>query len=108
MDKKKIEAYTYYKDMYPGAIILFHIGTDFVALADDAQKVAQSQVDVLLDNAGEARISEDDLETISALGDTFQVRMVSYRNDAGMLDYPDVDRLKQEKYADYWKFFDLI
>lgn len=102
MNKKQIEAYSYYKSLSPGAIVLFQIGTNYVALLDDAAKVAQ-----VLGN--ECDLAEDivefpvsDVSLISRLADTgVELKMVAYRNDAGELDYPDVERLKQEEKEDY-------
>lgn len=43
-----------------------------------------------------------DVSLISELADSgMELKMVTYRNDAGELDYPDVERLKQEEREDY-------
>ncbi len=102
MNKKQIEAYNYYKSLSPGALVLFQIGTNYVALSDDAVKVAQvlgNKCDSIEDMAA---FSVSDVSLISELADLgMELKMVAYRNDAGELDYPDVERLKQEEKEDY-------
>lgn len=102
MNKKQIEAYNYYKSLSPGALVLFQIGTNYVALSDDAVKVAQvlgNKCDSIEDMAV---FPTSDVPLISELADSgMELKMVAYRNDAGELDYPDVERLKQEEKEDY-------
>lgn len=102
MNKKQIEAYNYYKSLSPGALVLFQIGTNYVALSDDAVKVAQvlgNKCDSIEDMAV---FPTSDVSLISELADSgMELKMVTYRNDAGELDYPDVERLKQEEKEDY-------
>lgn len=100
MNARQIEAYKFYKDMYPGAVVLFHIGSQYVALLEDAQLIAQSLSEDK--NIGdEFRFPDNDVSVISKLGDSFQLQMIDYRNDDGFLDFPDVKRLKREKDEDY-------
>lgn len=102
MNKKQIEAYNYYKSLSPGELVLFQIGTNYVALSDDAVKVAQvlgNKCDSIEDMAV---FPTSDVSLISELADSgMELKMVAYRNDAGELDYPDVERLKQEEKEDY-------
>lgn len=102
MNKKQIEAYNYYKSLSPGALVLFQIGTNYVALSDDAVKVAQvlgNKCDSIEDMAV---FPTSDVSLISELADSgMELKMMAYRNDAGELDYPDVERLKQEEKEDY-------
>lgn len=102
MNKKQIEAYNYYKSLSPGALVLFQIGTNYVALSDDAVKVAQvlgNKCDLTEDMAV---FPTSDVSIISELANSYmELKMVTYRNDAGELDYPDVERLKQEEKEDY-------
>lgn len=102
MNKKQIEAYNYYKSLSPGALVLFQIGTNYVALSDDAVKVAQvlgNKCDSIEDMAV---FPTSDVSLISELADSgMELKMVAYRNNAGELDYPDVERLKQEEKEDY-------
>ncbi len=102
MNKKQIEAYNYYKSLSPGALVLFQIGTNYVALSDDAVKVAQvlgNKCDSIEDMAV---FPTSDVSLISELADSgMELKMVAYRNDAGELDYPDVELLKQEEKEDY-------
>lgn len=100
MNARQIEAYKFYKDMYPGAVVLFHIGSQYVALLEDARLIAQSlSQDENIGN--ELRFPDNDVSVISKLGDNFQLQMIDYRNDEGFLDFPDVKRLKREKDEDY-------
>lgn len=101
MDKKQIEAYSYYKKLYPGAIVLYRVESYYVALGDDAAVVAKSLVGTADGTLGIYKFPCDDLDAIAKLGDSFQLKMVDYRNDDGKLDFPDIQRLKQEKYEDY-------
>lgn len=44
----------------------------------------------------------DDILCLSALGvDGTEVQLIEYRNDSGVLDWPDVKRLQEEKDMDY-------
>lgn len=101
MDKKQIEAYSYYKKLYPGTIVLYHIESYYVALGDDAAAVVKSLVETADGTLDIYKFSCDDLNVIARLEDVFQLKMVDYRNDDGKLDFPDIQRLKQEKYEDY-------
>lgn len=102
MNKKQIEAYNYYKSLSPGALVLFQIGTNYVALSDDAVKVAQVLGNKCDSTEDMAVFPASDVSLISELADSGkELKMVTYRNDAGELDYPDVERLKQEEKEDY-------
>lgn len=102
MNKKQIEAYSYYKSLSPGALILFQIDTNYVALSDDATKVAQVLGNKCDLTDGMAMFPTSDVSLISELADFgIELKMVKYRNDAGELDYPDVEQLKQEEKEDY-------
>lgn len=102
MNKKQIEAYNYYKSLSPGAMVLFQIGTNYVALSDDAAKVAQALGNKCNSTEEMAVFPVSDASLISELADSgMELKMVTYRNDAGELDYPDVERLKQEEMEDY-------
>lgn len=101
MDKKQIEAYSYYKELYPEAIVLYRIGNNYVVLGDDAAMVTNSLALTTDRTPGVSKFPYDDLATLDKLGDTFQLKMVAYRNDDGELDYPDIQRLKQEEDEDY-------
>lgn len=102
MNKKQIEAYNYYKSLSPGALVLFQIGTNYVALSDDAVKVAQVLGNKCDSTEDMAVFLASDVSLISELADSGnELKMVTYRNDAGELDYPDVERLKQEEKEDY-------
>lgn len=102
MNKKQIEAYSYYKGLSPGALVLFRIGENYVALSDDAAKVSQVLGDKCVLTDGMAMFPVSDVALVSQLADTgVELKMVTYRNDAGELDFPDIERLKQEEKEDY-------
>ena len=101
MDKKQIEAYNYYRRLYPGDIVLYHIGDSYVALGDDAVAVAQSLVGNAKDVTDECKIPSDDVDIISRLGEFFQLRMIDYRNRDGDLDFPDIQELEKERSEDF-------
>ncbi len=101
MDKEQIETYSYFKKLYSGAIVLYRIEDNYVTLGDDAVAVAKSLVGTADGTLDIYKFPCDDLDTISRLGDTFQLKMVDYRNDDGKLDFPDIQRLKLEEYEDY-------
>ena len=101
MNKKQTEAYGYYKRLYPGVVVLYHISDDYVALGDDAVTVAHCLNVDAEDVFGEFRFPYGDVGIISRLGDSLQLKMIDYRNRDGDLDYPDVQKLKEEKYEDY-------
>lgn len=102
MNKKQIEAYNYYKSLSPGALILFKIGKNYVALADDATTVAQVLGNKCDSTEDMVAFPISDVALISKLADTgVELKMVTYRNDVGELDYPDVEQLKQEEKEDY-------
>lgn len=101
MDKKQIEVYSYYKELYSEAIVLYRIGSNYVVLGDDAAMVANSLALTTDRVLGVFKFSCDDLITLDKLGDSFQLKMIVYRNDGGELDYPDIQRLKQERDEDY-------
>jgi DNA mismatch repair ATPase MutS len=102
MNKKQIEAYNYYKSLSPGALVLFQIGTNYVALSDDAAKVAQALGNKCDSTEEMSVFPASDVSLISELADSGkELKIVTYRNDAGELDYPDVERLKQEEKEDY-------
>lgn len=42
MSKNQIEAYNYYKKLYPTALLLFRVANNYVALCEDAIKMASS------------------------------------------------------------------
>lgn len=101
MNKKQTEAYSYYKRLYPGVVVLYHIGDDYVALGEDVVTVAHC-LNVDAENvSGEFRFPYGDVSIISRLGDSLQLKMIDYRNRDGDLDYPDIQKLKEEKYEDY-------
>lgn len=102
MNKKQIEAYNYYKGLSPGALILFHIGAEYVALSEDADIVARTLGTGCNSSEGVASFPASDMSLFSKLADCGkELKTIAYRNDDGELDYPDIDRLKRETEEDY-------
>lgn len=101
MKTKQIEAYDFYKKLYPSAVILFHVGSRYVALQQDAMiiaKILSINVDCS-DNS--ISISDDDLKSLSHIGDYYEVKIISHRDRDGGYDYPDVNQLKREQDEDF-------
>lgn len=101
MKRKQIEAYNYYKELYPEAIVLFHVGGNYVALFDDAKKVAESLSDELSPNAVSYEFPDSSISRIVAIGERYEIRMIDYRNAAGDYDFPDVGLITNEANEDY-------
>lgn len=101
MNKNQIEAYNYYKELYPRATILFHVEHNYVALLDDAKLVATILSEQPASNTSEYAFPDTEMQLVSKIGDISQVEIIDYRNDDGMLDYPDVERIKREANEDY-------
>lgn len=103
MSKNQIEAYNYYRQLCPTAILLFRVGDDYVALFDDSVKVATSlSLTPTRDDIPKVSFPARCLENISQLaGDGYEIQIIALRNDENVFDYPDIERLEEEKAADY-------
>ena len=44
---------------------------------------------------------DDDICKLSDLGDTYELRIIEYRNDAGIFDFPDIKQIETDKERDY-------
>ena len=44
---------------------------------------------------------DDDICKLSDLGDTYELRIIEYRNDAGKFDFPDIKQIETDKERDY-------
>ena len=44
---------------------------------------------------------DDDICKLSDLGDTYELRIIEYRNDAGEFDFPDIKQIQTDKERDY-------
>lgn len=100
MNAKQIEVYTYFKKLYPGAVILFHVNNEYISLYGDAKLIAQS-LSLTVNESGTLSIMDDDLQSISTISDDYEIKMISYRNDEGKYDFPDIYRLQKEKDEDF-------
>lgn len=86
MNTRQIDAYRYYKQQYPDALILFHIIGQYLAIFNDGHTEA---------------FPDDDIDKLSDLGDTYELRIIEYRNDAGEFDFPDIKQIETDKERDY-------
>lgn len=92
MSKNQIEAYNYYKKLYPTALLLFRVANNYVALCEDA----------IYDDIPKISFSSQCLENISRLADDgYEIRTIAVRNDENVFDFPDIQRLEEEKSSDY-------
>lgn len=99
MNAKQIEVHAYFKAQYPEALVLYHLPGAYAVLGDDIEKASKSITLTIKDGVG---LFSDDISNIAALGnDGLEVQIITYRNEAGVLDYPDIARLKEEKEIDY-------
>lgn len=103
MSKNQIEAYNFYKELCPTAILLFRVGDNYVALFDDSEKVATSlSLTPINDIIPKVSFSIRHLEYLSKLAnDGYEVQTIAVRNDENVFDFPDANRLREEKEADY-------
>ena len=86
MNTRQIDAYRYYKQQYPNALILFHIDKQYMAIFNDGHT---------------EEFPDDDICKLSDLGDTYELRIIEYRNDAGKFDFPDIKQIETDKERDY-------
>ncbi len=100
MNTNATEAYRYYKGLYSPFIIFFRIGNSYRAFHDDAELVSEA-LGVPIDNGCAELPAEGILDAIGKLSESgHQSKTVTYRNESGEYDIPDVELLKQEKEAD--------
>lgn len=101
MSKEQFEVFCYYSQLYPTAIVLYHVGNNYMALGKDAC-IAASLVALVSIWPGDVfEFPDDDLKAIARIGDCFEVRVIDYRDDKGTLVLPDVAEIKREKSGDY-------
>lgn len=100
MSKNQIEAYNYYKKLYPTALLLFRVANNYVALCEDAIKMASSlSLTPIYDDIPKISFSSQCLENISRLADDgYEIRTIAVRNDENVFDFPDIQRLEEENH----------
>lgn len=101
MNAKQIEVHGHYKALHHEALILYRIPGHYMVLGEDVKRVLKSlsAIHVLESGVG---IMPDDLPVLSLFGsDGTEVRIISSRNDNGIFDLPDIERIKAEKEMDY-------
>ena len=101
MNAKQIEVHDYYKALHPEALVLYHIPGHYMVLGEDVGRASKSLSTIRVLESG-VGIMPDDLPVLSIFGsDGTEVCIISYRNDNGILDLPDIERIKAEKEMDY-------
>lgn len=101
MNAKQIEVHDYYKSLHPKALILYHIPGQYMILGEDVNRALKSLPTIYVLETG-AGIIPDNLPVFSLFGsDGTEVCIINYRNEDGVLDLPDIERIKSEKEMDY-------
>lgn len=101
MNEKQIEVHDYYKALHPKALILYHIPGQYVVLGEDVNRALKSLSTLYVSESG-VGIMPDNLSVLSLFGsDGTEVCVINYRNEDGILDLPDIERIKSEKEMDY-------
>lgn len=107
MNKKANEAYCYYKRQMPDTVCLFRLEDCYVALCDDAVRVANYIPDARLEEFDNQMASlklpvTDILDIVGILASNgVKAKMIQSRNNLGKFEFPDVKTLENEKNADY-------
>lgn len=101
MNAKQIEVCNYFKSLHTNELVLYHLQGQYLILGDDI-KFAQKLVPTIQIVDEGVAIIPDDIQLVSALSDgQAEVKIIQYRNDDGKLDLPDINRIIEEKEADY-------
>jgi len=101
MNAKQIEVHDYYKALHPKALILYHIPGQYMVLGDDVNQALKSLSIIRVLESG-VGVMPDSLSLLSLLGkDGTEVCIIDYQNEKGILDLPDIERIKAEKEMDY-------
>lgn len=101
MNAKQIEVHDFYKAQHPEALIVYRMPETYMVLGNDVERASKSvsSINILDDGVG---ILPNNISVISELGSNgIEVVIVSYKNDFGEFDLPDVKRLEAEKEMDY-------
>ena len=102
MNQKAIEAWNYYKKMFPSFHIFFRQGDTYKVFGDDAENVSDALGVPLVD--GEVTFPADTiLDTVSKLYESGIVaKLISYRtgDEDSQYEIPDVAELDKERKAD--------
>lgn len=104
MDKKQLEVYNYYKRAHPNAMVLYRIGDNYVALGDDAVTLRNRTACKLEDGKAQDVFAfpDKDFDAITnSFEETTEIVVVRWVNDAGELDFPDIQAIEKGKDEDY-------
>ena len=101
MNARQSEVHNFYKNLHPEALILYHLPGQYMVMGEDVGRALKSYPNLQTQEPGVGFLP-DDVSVLSELGaDGTEVVVISYRNDAGRLDLPDIGRLQAEQEADY-------
>lgn len=101
MNARQIEVHSFYKDMYPNALILYKLPGQYMLLGEDVDRALKSISKIQIVESGVGVLPED-ITVLSKLGaDGTEVRLIQYRNGSGNLDLPDVTQIKRDIEMDY-------
>ena len=99
-------AEVYYHNKYPGSLIFYRIGENFVAFMEDAKRAAtvlRKPIQLTADGALSLSIVRTEfLDCVDLLSVCdIEVHGITYRNDEGKFAIPDVKLLQEEEDMDY-------
>lgn len=101
MNAKQIEVHDYYKALHPEALILYHVPGQYMVLGEDVNRALKSLSTIRVLESG-VGVMPDNLPALSLFGGNgTEVCIIAYQNDDGVLDLPDIKRIKSEKEMDY-------
>lgn len=103
MDSKNIEAYNYYKQQYPGTVIFFRVGNNYEAYQEDAKIVSPIIGEEPGSNMNKISFPTDKVYDFIALlaNHNITTKLISYRNENGDFDVPDIEKIKYDQEIDY-------
>lgn len=101
MNIQQIEVHEHYQALHPEALVLYHLPGQYILLGNDVKRALESIPNLQIISEGVAALP-DEFYYLSTLSETgAEVCLVQYRNDNGVLDWPDVKRLREENVTDY-------
>lgn len=101
MNKKQIEAYSYYKAKQPRTIFLFSNNDHYEAFSEDA-KVISDTFGLALNDDVVMVPAAGILDKVSILFQAgYETKLISYRDDDGKCGIPDISRIADDQANDY-------
>lgn len=104
--KHKIQkANLYYRDKVPGSIVFYKLSDGYTAFNTDMDKISHlvgAPVIIKYELPAITLPHQDFFDRVEILGQCgIPYQSIIYRNDAGELDVPDIEKLKEEQEIDY-------